>query len=419
MTTTAARIYGKNDMRLETFALRKILPGEAIARVVCDSICMSTYKQLQRGKPSAVYPEKNADAPVIAGHELAAEIIETGEDVPLHIIPGMKFGVQAAMNINGEGSAPGYNYPEFGGAATRVIIPPHVLNSGFLLWYEDMPFFYASLGEPFACLIYALYGNFHTKPMERGFAPGILPGGSMMVMGGCGPMGLGMVELALNMDTRPSVIAVTDVNSERLAAAAAVIPPEYAAKKGITLHYVNTSEPCAENLKNLSIGEGFDDIYIMCPVREAIELADAVCAHGACMNFFAGPVDRELSAYINFHDVHYRAKHIVGSASSGIRDMKEAFGLMQAGRIRPEVMITHIGGIGSAVDATVNLPQLSGGKKLIYNETDLPLTAVKDFGKQKDPLFEGLDEICKRHGNLWCAEAENYLLRKYASASGL
>ncbi len=413
MKVKAARLYGKNDLRLDTFDLRDIRPDEVLAKVICDSVCMSSYKTLQRGKPECAYPPGTEGDPVVIGHELAAEIVQVGSEVSHLYKVGEKFGVQAAMVIDGKGVAPGYHVSEFGGSATHVIVPPRVLPSEFMIWFDDMPYYQASLGEPYACLIFALYGNFHTQRNTRGIEIGIKDGGSMAIMGGCGPMGFGMVELVLNMEKRPKVLVVTDVDQARIDHATQVISPEYAAQKGVELHYVNTadmSDPVAE-LRTVAGGNGFDDIYIMCPVKAVIELADAVCNYSCCINFFSGPVDKELSASVNFFDVHYKAKHIVGSASSGVVDMKEIFDMCGKGRLRPEVMITHVGGLNCAVDTISNLPKVPGGKKLLYSNIDMELTAIEDFGKVDDPLFRGLDEICRRHNMLWSGEAEEYLLK--------
>ena len=412
MKVKAARLYGKNDLRLDTFELRDIKPDEALAKVICDSVCMSSYKTLQRGKPKSVYPKGAEDAPVIIGHELAAEIVQVGAGVDKKYKAGDKFGVQAAMVINGEAAAPGYQFAEFGGATTYVIVPGHVLASEFMIWFDDMPFYQASLGEPYACLIFALYANFHTEPFKRGVAMGVREGGNMAIMGGCGPMGFGGVELALNMDRKPGLLVVTDVDQARIDQAMRVIPPAYAADKGVKLMYVNTAamaDPAAE-LRELTGGAGFHDIYIMCPIKNVIELADRVCAYSCCINFFSGPVDRSLEASVNFYDVHYQAKHIIGSASSGVEDMKEVIEMARGGRLRPEVMVTHIGGLDCMVDTIANLPKVPGGKKLIYTNIEMELTAIADFAAKDDPLFLGLDEICRRHNMLWSGEAEEYLL---------
>jgi len=242
---------------------------------------------------------------------------------------------------------------------------------------------------------------------------GIREGGNMAIMGGCGPMGFGMVELALGMDRRPGTIVVTDIDQKRIDQAAKVIPPEYAAKKGIKLEYVNTAkmdDPVAE-LKALTGGAGFHDIYIMCPVKEVIELADSVGAYSCCINFFSGPVDTNLKAEVNFHQVHYNGKHIIGSASSGVIDMQEAMDMAKDGRLRTEVMVTHIGGLNCMVDTIANLPKVPGGKKLVYTNIDMELTAIEDFAKSGDPFLQKLGEICVRNNMLWSGEAEEYLLK--------
>ena len=42
MKTKAVRLYGVNDLRLEEFELPEIKEDEILAKIVSDSICMST-----------------------------------------------------------------------------------------------------------------------------------------------------------------------------------------------------------------------------------------------------------------------------------------------------------------------------------------------------------------------------------------
>ena len=96
--------------------------------------------------------------------------------------------------------------------------------------------------------------------------------------------------------------------------------------------------------------------------------------------------------------------------------MKEAIEMMTSGRLNPATMLTHIGGLNAVVDTTLNLPNIKGGKKLIYTQIELPLTAIADFEKlgESDPLFAKLAEITARHNGLWSPEAEKYLLQAKA-----
>jgi hypothetical protein len=92
--------------------------------------------------------------------------------------------------------------------------------------------------------------------------------------------------------------------------------------------------------------------------------------------------------------------------------MREALDLMARKRINPAVLITHVGGINSAIETTLNLPSISGGKKLIYTNIEMELTAISDFRKkgERDSRFLELAEITEEHDGLWSVEAEERLL---------
>jgi len=85
---------------------------------------------------------------------------------------------------------------------------------------------------------------------------------------------------------------------------------------------------------------------------------------------------------------------------------------MESGKINPAAMITHVGGLNAVADATLNMPKIPGGKKLIYTNISMPLTAISDFGEKgkSDPLFAELNNIITGSNGLWCADAEKYLL---------
>ena len=50
MKTKAARIHGKNDLRLDEITLPELGPDDVQIRVVSDSVCMSTYKAVLEGE---------------------------------------------------------------------------------------------------------------------------------------------------------------------------------------------------------------------------------------------------------------------------------------------------------------------------------------------------------------------------------
>lgn len=76
--------------------------------------------------------------------------------------------------------------------------------------------------------------------------------------------------------------------------------------------------------------------------------------------------------------------------------MIEAIGMMEKGLINPAAMITHVGGLNTVIDTVINLPEIKGGKKLIYTNKDMPLVAIADFEEQR----QNRAVLCRSRGNL-------------------
>jgi len=82
----------------------------------------------------------------------------------------------------------------------------------------------------------------------------------------------------------------------------------------------------------------------------------------------------------NFYNVHYAYTHVVGTSGGNTDDMVEALEMMSIG-LDPAGLVTHIGGLNAVIEATNHLPEIPGGKKLIYTHITLPLTPISEFGK--------------------------------------
>ena len=418
MKTKAVRLYGKEDLRLEEFDLPAVKDDEILAKVVSDSICMSSYKAAMQGAGHKRVPDNVHENPVIIGHEFSGEIIEAGAKWKHKFKPGQKYSIQPAIYYEdgpmGVLSAPGYTYPYIGGDATYVIIPKDVLDQDCLLVYDGPGFYPASLAEPLSCVIGAMHSNYHTKPGSYVHQMEIVDGGKMAILAGVGPMGLAAINYVVNRkDRKPSLMVVTDIAQDRLDRAAEIFSVQWAKERGIELVYLNTGnvDNPVDEMKRLSGGNGFNDVFVFAPVAPVIEQADAILSFDGCLNFFAGPGNPEFSAKLNFYNVHYASTHITGTSGGNNDDMIEALSCMGKG-LDPAGLITHIGGLNSVIGTTLNLPNIPGGKKLIYTHKNLPLTAIDDFEKvgKENPLFARLAGLVAKTKGLWNVEAEKYLL---------
>lgn len=410
-------MYGKEDLRLEEFELPQIKDDEILAKVISDSICMSTYKLVEQGKKHKRAPQNIDTNPIITGHEFAGVIVEVGDKWKDQFKPGMRFAQQPALNYKGSLASPGYSYEFFGGDCTYCIFPHEVMELGALMPYEGDSFFEASLGEPMSCIIGGYHANYHTNKQNYEHSMGTKKDGNILIMGGCGPMGLGAVSYGIRFENTPKRIVVTDVDDAKLARAREVITPEYAKQYGVELLYVNTAsmKDAYQELMDITDGHGYDDVFVYVPVKSVAELGNKLLAFDGCMNFFSGPTDSQFSAEINLYNCHYTSTHIMGTTGGNNDDLIEANTLAAKGIIEPAVMVTHVGGLNSVAETTLNLPKIKGGKKLAYTQFDMPMTAIEDFGKlgESDPFFKKLDECCKAHRGLWNAEAEKLIFERF------
>jgi len=414
MEVMGLRLYGAEDLRLERFDLPEIGENEILVDVKSNGICMSSHKATQQGAAHKRVPDDVAENPILMGHEFCGTILKVGQRWADHFTEGQKYGIQPALNVPGrEHEAPGYSFAYCGGQATANVIPAEVMDMDCLLPFGGDAYFKGSLAESFSCIIGAFKTSYHFTPGEYEHAGGIVEGGKTAILAGAGPMGLAAIDYTIHGSRKPGLLVVTDIDQARLDRAASLLTVEDARTNGVELIYMNTaSGDAAAMLREATGGDGFDDAFVFAPVAPLIELASAILGFNGCLNFFAGPSDTAFSASLNFYDVHYMGHHVVGSSGGNTEDMREALQLMSEGRINPAVMITHIGGLDSAAETIKNLPSVPGGRKLIYTQKSMPLTALEDFAAlgESDPFFAELDRIVQANNGLWSPEAENYLL---------
>lgn len=410
MKTKAVRLYEKNDLRLEEFELPPLKNGDILIKIISDGVCMSTYKTVMQGSAHLRVPNDVAQNPVIIGHEFCAEIIEVTERWKDRYTIGEKVIIPPVLSYLGDNKTIGYSFGHIGGVATYCVVDCHIIENGYLMKVESDAYFKGSLVEPASCVIRGYKATLH---LDDDLLPvsGIKEGGNLAILAGCGPMGLEAIDLALHGDRKPAMVVVTDINADRLKRAREIF--EKAAPSGIRLLFTDCSD--AASLLELTGGKGYDDVFVYAPVPSVVELGDAILAFDGCLNFFAGPMDKKFSASFNFYQVHYAQHHVAGTSGSTRKDLEDIVRLLGEGRINPAVMITHVGGIDAAIDTTLHLPQIPGGKKLVYPHIHMPMTALTDFALlgAEDERYAVLDAFLQENNGLWNAKAEKYLLEHF------
>ena len=411
MKTKAVRIYGVHDLRLEEFDLPEMAEDEIQARIITDSLCLSTWKVQNQGAKHKKLPNDLENNPVIMGHEFCGIIEQVGAKWQHLYKPGDKFVAQPNL-MREDTFTMGYSFPYVGGEATKVIIMNEAIEKGCLLPYKGDSFFEGALVEPLSCIIAGFKASFHLRDRnDYDHTMGIKVGGAMAILGGTGPMGSLAIDYAIHGEKRPSVLVVTGSTPSRLERSKKLYTVEDAAAHGVELHYVLTPKGSdfVEQLKALTPGgKGFDDIFLMVAQEDMVTKSEMLLAWDGCLNFFAGPSDSKFTAPINFYNVHYNATHYVGTSGSNTQDMKDAIVCIENKVVDLAKIATHIMGLNDVCESIMQLPQLPGGKKIVYSQKNYPITDVQTFSGGE--MEETLKAIVEKHNGLWSAEAESYFL---------
>ena len=412
MNTKAVRIYGVKDLRLEEFELPTMKDDEIEARIVTDSLCMSTYKVSNQGEKHKKLPNDLKNHPVIMGHEFCGVITKVGEKWKHLYKPGDCFVAQPNLG-RADTFSLGYSFPYVGGEATNVVIMNEAIEKGCLLPYKGEGFFEGALVEPLSCIVAGFKANFHLRDRnDYDHTMGIKEGGALAILGGTGPMGFLAIDYAIHNDRRPKHLVVTGRTQSKLDMAKRLYPVEEAAKYGVTLTYVLTADEddIVEELKALTPdAKGFDDVFLMAAKERLVTQAEQLLAYDGCLNFFAGPADSKFASTINFYNIHYNATHFVGTSGSNTQDMKDAIALIENKTVNVAKIATHIMGLNHVCESILNLPKMPGGKKIVYSGKEFPVTDVSAFGENNE-LEKHLKELVDAHDGLWNAEAEQYFL---------
>src|SRR5271165_5665563 len=262
---TAAVLYGKEHVRIETVPVPQIGPNDVLVRVKTALTCGTDVKVFRRG-----YHARMIVPPALFGHELAGDIVAVGENVR---------GFHLGQRVVAANSAPCGNcfycrrdnenlcedllfnngaYAEYIRIPGRIVerntyeIPAHVS-------YQD-----AALVEPLACVVRGLEET------------GIRPGDTLAVIG-LGPIGLMFVRLAKVFGAHVIAIGRRQTQLDRAAAMGAEELISTAA----------VQQP-AGMVRQMTKGRGVDVAIEAVGKPETWHWAVDMVRRGGTVNFFGG-----------------------------------------------------------------------------------------------------------------------------------
>ena len=391
-------------MKIDEVSLPEIKDDEILAEVMSDSMCMSSWKLAKEGEEHKKTPNNLKDHPIMVGHEFSGRILKVGSKWQDKFHENEDFVVQPNLARDDTPFVPGYSYPYIGGDATYIIIPNEVMELGCLIPFNGDSYYEGSLCEPVSCVIAAFDAQYHLIPHTYNHKMGVKAGGNMLIVGGTGPMGLLAIDYALHADTKPKRLVVTDIDQAKLDRAKELYPSDE-----VEVHFVNTkglSVDEQEKLLNAKVNnEKYDDLFLMISVKPLAEMAGRLMNADACLNQFAGPVDKSFSADLNFYDIHYNFTHVVGTSGGNAENEAKAAKLIAEHKLDVAKVITHVLGLNAAAETTLSQPEIGGGKKLIYTHKKFDRIELAKV----DPDSE-LGKILKKHNGIWSHEAEQWIL---------
>ena len=315
---TAAVLYGKEDVQIETVDVPQISRGDVLVRVRAALTCGTDVKVFRRG-----YHARMIVPPALFGHELGGDIVAMGKDVR-----GFKMG-QRVVAAN---SAPcgtcfycEHNQENLcedllfnnGAYAEYIRIPERIVRRNMYEVPDHVSYQDAALVEPLACVLRGLEES------------GVRPGDTVAVIG-LGPIGMMFVRLAkavcnarvIAIGRRPQQL----LRASRMGADETVLNCEGADVVG----------PVHE----MTGGRGADVVIEAVGLPEVWQLAIKLLRRGGVVNFFGGcPDGTNLSLDTNL--LHYSELTCKASFHHTPALIRKALDLVSRGYVGAKDFVNH------------------------------------------------------------------------------
>ena len=337
---TAAVLYGKEQLQIETVDVPPIGPGDVLVRVRAALTCGTDVKVFRRG-----YHARMITPPALFGHELAGDIVAMGEKVT-----GFKTG-QRVMAAN---SAPCgecfycrrdqenlcsdllFNN---GAYAEYIRIPERIVRKNLHLLPDHVGYQDAALAEPLACVL-------------RGLEESNLRPGDTIAVIGMGPIGMMFVRLAKAVyGARVIAIGRRQPQLDR------------AARMGADELIVNVEGvDVVGAVKRMTEGRGADVVIEAVGLPELWQLATHLLRRGGVANFFGGCATG-TEVHLDTHLLHYSELTLKASFHHTPALMRKALEVVSRGYITAKDFVNGVEPLANLLEVMQHLMSHNGHLK--------------------------------------------------------
>jgi L-iditol 2-dehydrogenase len=321
-TMLAAVLYGKEDLRLEHLPVPTAGHGEIVVRVRAALTCGTDLKVYRRG-----YHAMMGTPPFSFGHELAGDVVAVGRGVQRFSLGDRVAPMNSApcdacyWCLHGQQNLCEDLLFNNGAYAEYIRVPARIVEKNTLTVPAEMPFAFAALTEPLACVV-------------RGLEESGASAGDTMVVIGAGPIGLMFMHAAELAGVH--VIAV--VKREDQVASATLFGARDVVRMQDGLDVVAAVRALTPEARGV-------DIAIEAVATPATwEWAVAMVRKGGTVNFFGGPPSGTFVA-LDTNRLHYGDITLKASFHHTPSTCRTAFALLASGRFRCREYITGTAGL--------------------------------------------------------------------------
>ncbi len=337
---TAAVLYGKEHLQIETVDVPKIGRGDVLVRVRAALTCGTDVKVFRRG-----YHARMIVPPALFGHELAGDIVKMGDDVR---------DFKVGQRVVAANSAPcgqcffcrreQENLCEDllfnnGAYAEYIRIPERIVRKNMYEVAEHVTYQDAALVEPLACVL-------------RGLEETGLRAGDTIAIIGLGPIGMMFVRMAKAV-YNARVIAIGRRQpqldrAKRMGADEVVINSDGADVLG--------------PVREMTNGHGADVVIEAVGLPEVWQLAIRLLRRGGVVNFFGGcPSGTEIKLDTDL--LHYSELTCKASFHHTPALIRKALEIVERGYVSAKDLVNRVEPLANLIEVMQHLMSHNGHLK--------------------------------------------------------